>query len=791
MGMFVCRVSETREVLKWCFAVLLGLALFLLLPTPVAAAECQFVLGFKTLRDLIGHEIVGECLENEHHGANGDGLQQTTGGLLVWRKADNWTAFTDGYRSWINGPNGLEQRLNTEFFVWETESAIAALPWIDESPREADDLRNMALTSQPLFWVWMDLLKDGRTELLLPKPITSIARIDETAALRIVGMPFLKARGDVQDYRILFQLMQLARTNPDKLGQVLSHPRLHGGITDEHVATVVLLVLGVRFPEVAAAIEALPWVQDGIVSPPSGSTNTRSSHSTEYEEGVVLALARLVERSPGSTIALIGKPWVQDGVAFEDHRAIESYVGISHRDRAAARRVIDMPFLETLEKDDYHILEVLRRAITSVAGLRWTLTHPKLAGGINDDQLVTVSLLALEWQDPETTKVLRDLPWMSDGVDASEKPAALLMNRLARWSSRAFALLAAKPWARDALSADEQSVAESLLHLIPGGSSGERDAAALRILSMPFLDTVTGSDVAALVALSRLQNVNGKNYLQEVLSHPRFRDGIRDEQTAFVAVLDTVAWNDPQALGRYLTSGQGFVWHRTLRVSGFPDVELIVAFTSLEAAGNIDLLEHAMRSHMAFMGVPFPTAEVILWVHNRGGGGGGGSGRLTVGRYNSPSIVAHEAAHVYWPFPPLWIAEGGAVFLEQLAENARVGSPIRAFLDGKCRHARTLQEYDRLIEERRQQGQYASIGNCNHSLGSGLFVDLYHTLGDGWFREGFRKLYHKLRADQRRIECKGLERGACFLKATFVTDAPPQAAAAAERVINRWYYGSE
>ena len=78
---------------------LLGLALFLLLPTSISAAECQFVLGFKTLRDLIGHDIVGECGENEHYNSIGDSVQQTTGGLLVWRKSDNWTAFTDGYRS--------------------------------------------------------------------------------------------------------------------------------------------------------------------------------------------------------------------------------------------------------------------------------------------------------------------------------------------------------------------------------------------------------------------------------------------------------------------------------------------------------------------------------------------------------------------------------------------------------------------------------------------------------------------------------------------------------------------
>ena len=79
-----------------------------------------------------GHGIVGECLESEHYNEIGHSAQQTTGGLLVWRKADKWTAFTDGYRTWINGPNGLEQRLNTEFLLWEAENAIAVLPWVSD-----------------------------------------------------------------------------------------------------------------------------------------------------------------------------------------------------------------------------------------------------------------------------------------------------------------------------------------------------------------------------------------------------------------------------------------------------------------------------------------------------------------------------------------------------------------------------------------------------------------------------------------------------------------------------------
>lgn len=95
-----------------------------------SAADCEFVLGFKAIHDAIP-SIVGECLVSEHHNpANGDGLQETTawhgkGGLLVWRKADNWTAFTDGSITWINGPMGLQSRPNQgPLFTWESPSGV-------------------------------------------------------------------------------------------------------------------------------------------------------------------------------------------------------------------------------------------------------------------------------------------------------------------------------------------------------------------------------------------------------------------------------------------------------------------------------------------------------------------------------------------------------------------------------------------------------------------------------------------------------------------------------------------
>jgi hypothetical protein len=107
------------------FALLLAM-----LPAAAAAAPaCDFKLGFKALHDQIP-DAVGGCLENESHNTrNGNTEQRTTahhgkGGLLVWRKADNWTAFTDGHWTWVNGPFGVQRRLNAgPLFGWEAPAA--------------------------------------------------------------------------------------------------------------------------------------------------------------------------------------------------------------------------------------------------------------------------------------------------------------------------------------------------------------------------------------------------------------------------------------------------------------------------------------------------------------------------------------------------------------------------------------------------------------------------------------------------------------------------------------------
>jgi hypothetical protein len=78
------------------------------------------VLGFKQLRDKVGDAVVGDCVENEHADPRtGDTVQRTSKGTFLWTKADGITRYSDGARTWIDGPYGLQVRNNNERFRWE------------------------------------------------------------------------------------------------------------------------------------------------------------------------------------------------------------------------------------------------------------------------------------------------------------------------------------------------------------------------------------------------------------------------------------------------------------------------------------------------------------------------------------------------------------------------------------------------------------------------------------------------------------------------------------------------
>ena len=111
----------TRWILATCSFVQF---LFLILACgPAATPKAEFRMGFAALATQIPAQV-GQPIEAERYAANGDSQQRTSQGLMVWRKADNWTAFTNGSRTWVNGPDGAVERSNDERFAWEAPGAV-------------------------------------------------------------------------------------------------------------------------------------------------------------------------------------------------------------------------------------------------------------------------------------------------------------------------------------------------------------------------------------------------------------------------------------------------------------------------------------------------------------------------------------------------------------------------------------------------------------------------------------------------------------------------------------------
>ena len=312
------------------------------------------MLGFKSMRDLIGHEIVGECLENEHHGANGDGLQKTTDGLLVWRKADNRTAFTDGYRTWIDGPNGLEQRLNTELLPWEAEQAIAALPWVldgltDLETHGVASLQALTKNSSQVLRTLLDarmswLPPRNAVELATLEQLVAMSAIDAAGVQRLILMTFFSTIETV-DLDVIEALRNELEDNPHALQQALARPPLRKAAVKYPAVAAALASLRRSDPKAATAIEALPWVR-------YGSSLSLLKTEYEFELNRVLDLIDWARRSPQTFTNLISKPWIlNDFAPFPRTKAVRGVAGdlwadviIGQPDFSQASEVQVVPF---------------------------------------------------------------------------------------------------------------------------------------------------------------------------------------------------------------------------------------------------------------------------------------------------------------------------------------------------------------------------------------------------------------------------------------------------------------
>ena len=299
--------------------------------------------------------------------------------------------------------------------------AIRALPWMedgitdvggDESPggfvedetAHVMGLIDMARRANLSFWVFVDIpwVRDGydRFEWPIIADLQEMARLDDGATARVLGMPFLATPG-YGDEPITSLLLEVARRR--SLQRLLSSHWLAGGIREGQLAAVALANLEVRGPDAADALNRLDWLRDGI--DPS-------------EQDVILSLVDAAIDSHALFPALVARTWVQDGLTPDEKEVVDLLstmastpaAGTGRADAATPLQILDMSFLEEIEPLDVAALSALSAIMLSSGkdALQLVLSHPELRGGITDDWTDFVAVTSLAARYPGLLEIVLD-----------------------------------------------------------------------------------------------------------------------------------------------------------------------------------------------------------------------------------------------------------------------------------------------------------------------------------------------------------------------------------------------
>ena len=685
----------------------------------------------------------------------------------------------------------------------EVAEEVAALPWVENGleMNEIDLLFAMARLSVHSPGAMQNVLEAGQAQLQQPtiqhqaytlEGLVALSTVSQKAAQFLTRKSFLDAT-EIEYYLLVNEIAELARVNADSLCRLLDHPVLSGGSNSAIAAELPLIVLEATQPDAAGQIRAIPWVADGIRPRPVGFANISNAAPMEFEAHFVEDFVNMQRSSPGFLSHLIQQPWLRDGFSPMELQLYSDVIDIGQRDEQAGLAVLELPVFDNADAESHAIVDWLKELIEQgPSALPQVLYHPSVQASSRDELTVAIRRVRLESEKPTILSGIDSLPWVYDGVGAGEKDALLAFMNIGIFSDSDSLTqgVLAKSWVQDGLNANELHTVRQLTALARA-TDGQPETPADKIINMPFLDAINAADAAAIEALGTWFAVSEPRSIDPILSHPTLSGGITDDHTVMVAMLDMAADTRPELLETILDPERVTIEERLIQTtySGEMLLAVLVSAPGVQLP-TMDILEQVVRHHEEFMQAPYPRGYVMLLVADatENTGGGGPRGFLTVdpGAARDANIIAHEAAHQYWPFAPVWIAEGAATFME----STFVGQ--EGFLSG-CTLADNLSgldDYDREVVASGGDDGALYWSACAYSLGSGLFQDLYDALDAAAFRSAFTRLYLSFRDEIHVNSCFGAERGVCYVRAAFVDEAESEeAAATAERIIDHWYDG--
>ena len=435
-----------------------------------------------------------------------------------------------------------------------------------------------------------------------------------------------------------------------------------------------------------------------------------------------------------------------------------------------------------------------------IKALRWVADG---VVGFPERQASEALIAAALWH-PAVFDTLMGMRWVQGDITVHEAYTIYRTRWIAYYAPDLAGSVLEKPWTQDGITRDEAEVIDRLYGLIPDEDTPRHQEVirkAVEILAMPFLNTVESADALAIRSLYQERYRGDRSTeLLRLLAHPALVK-ITDDEAKIVLLVAGTNQHQPESvipLLDTLVSDEGvYIEEHTVNLSYSCEVTLAIIrhVDQVIPSVSMERFEFAVATIDDFMGWPLHTNHVTWYFGQMNGGIHYGTHIASNPEYDDenydggPSHIAHESGHLYWTSrgthwidksTPSWMKEGAADFLAIVVENARVGRPLVAnrepcLLD----NIRDLE-----VSESDESG-------CEYSLGQRLFLDLYHSLGEETFREGFRNLYLKRLRNAPDDGCDDNELGICHVRHAFRSVAPPEAVETVDNVISRWYEGTE
>ena len=388
-----------------------------------------------------------------------------------------------------------------------------------------------------------------------------------------------------------------------------------------------------------------------------------------------------------------------------------------------------------------------------------------------------------------------DLPWATDGLDQIETELLRLILINSAAVPDLAALVPQKQWIKDDISNEEFSIIDDLVaigheerKILDQTSPGTNEVTiSYHLLRMPFLDSIEPFDAPAVRGLREIGR-HDRNYLHTIVSRYAQPDGITDDRAKIISVLPYVVATKPELLTPMLNPSAVSVEERSIVLPHTGPVILAVIRTQPGDERTMAYLDEAVRFSEGFIRRPFPTRYIALHVTEAVDPWGGlflGSHIAIREGYDNQyhyfndslrGVIYHEVAHYYWHSCPSWLCEGAAVYFEMHA--GVLGSGAQKGIAEECSDTSIIDVT-------------SGWNTCHYYLGAALFFNLFHSLGEGVFLRGLWRLYDASQGNLSPGNCEDVEIGLCHLRFAFVTDAPPEAAALAERFLRELYFGED